>query len=60
LHVVASTEIPELDSNVDISSKTSGNGDISYTLASSNFETLKATEVSLRANNSIISIQLSK
>lgn len=60
LHVVASADIPELDSNVSISSKTSSNGDISYTLASSNFETLKATEVSLRANNSVLSIQLSK
>jgi len=60
LHVVASAEIPELDSNVSISSKTSGNGEIGYTLASPSFETLKATEVSLRANSSVVSIQLSK
>ena len=60
LHVVASAEIIELDSNVSLSSKTSGNGEISYSLADSNFETLKAIEVSLRANSSVVSIQLGK
>ena len=60
LHVVASAEIIELDSNVSLSSKTSGNGEISYSLADSNFETLKAVEVSLRANSSVVSIQLGK
>ena len=60
LHVVASAEIPELDLNVNISSKTSGNGEIGYTLASPSFESLKATEVSLRGNSSVVSIQLSK
>lgn len=60
LHVVASVEIPELDTNANISSKTSGNGEIGYTLASSSFETLKAIEVALRANSSVVSIQLSK
>ena len=60
LHVVASAEIIELDLNVSLSSKTSGNGEISYSLADSNFETLKAIEVSLRANSSVVSIQLGK
>ena len=60
LHVVASTEILGLDSDVSLSSKASGNGEISYTLASSNFDALRAIEVSLRANNSVVSIQLSK
>ena len=60
LHVIASAEIIELDSNVSLSSKTSGNGEISYSLADSNFETLKAIEVSLRANSSVVSIQLGK
>ena len=60
LHVVASTEILELDSDVNLSSKVSGNGEIGYTLASSNFDALRAIEVSLRANNSVVSIQLSK
>jgi len=60
LHVVASAEIIELDSNVSLSSKTSGNDEISYTLADSNFETLKTIEVSLRANSSVVSIQLGK
>ena len=60
LHVVAPAEIDELDSSVFLSSKTLGNGEISYTLASSNFEALKAIEVLLRANSSVISIQLGK
>ena len=60
LHVVASAEIIELDSNVGLSSKTLGNDEISYTLADSNFETLKTMEVSLRANSSVVSIQLGK
>ena len=60
LHVVASAEIIELDSNASLSSKTSGVDGISYTLADSNFETLKAIEVSLRTNSSVISIQLGK
>ena len=60
LHVVASAEISELDSNENLSSKTSSGTEISYTLANSNFEALKALEVLLRANNSVVSIQLSK
>ncbi|MDB3865214.1 DUF4956 domain-containing protein [Amylibacter sp.] len=60
LHVVAPAEIDELDSSVFLSSKTLGNGEISYTLANSNFEALKAIEVLLRANSSVISIQLGK
>lgn len=60
LHIVASEEILEIDTNASLSSKTSGNGEISYTLADTNFETLKMKEESLRANSSVISIQLSK
>lgn len=60
LHVIASAEILELESNSNLSSKTSGNGEICYSLAHSNFEVLKELEVLLRANNSITSIQLSK
>jgi hypothetical protein len=60
LHIVASEEILEIDSNESLSSKTSGSGEIGYTLAHSNFEALKIIERSLRANNSVVSIQLSK
>jgi len=60
LNVIASAEISELDSNESLSSKTSSNSEISYTLVDSNFEALKALEVLLRANNSVVSIQLSK
>ena len=60
LHIVASEEILEIDTNASLSSKTSGNGEISYTLADTNFETLKMKEEFLRANSSVISIQLSK
>jgi len=60
LHVIASAEISELDSNESLLSKTSSNSEISYTLVDSNFEALKALEVLLRANNSVVSIQLSK
>ena len=60
LHVVASAEINKLDTNINLSSKTSGNGEISYTLANPNFEILKSIEESLRVNNSVISIQLGK
>ena len=60
LHIVASQEILEIDENVSLSSKSSGNGEVSYTLVHSNFEALKIIERSIRANKSIISIQLSK
>jgi hypothetical protein len=60
LHVIASAEISELDSNESLLSKTSSNSEISYTLVDSNFKALKALEVLLRANNSVVSIQLSK
>ena len=60
LHVVASAEVVELDSSTLLSSKALGGGEISYTLAGSNFDALKAVEVSLRANSSVISIQLGK
>jgi hypothetical protein len=60
LHIVASEEISEIDTNANLSSKTSGNGEVCYTLIHSNFETLKKIEHSLRNNNSTVSIQLSK
>ena len=60
LHIVASEEILEIDTNANLSSKTSGNGEICYTLVHSNFEALKKIERSLRADNSVVSIQLSK
>jgi len=60
LHIVASEEILKIDTNANLSSKTSGNGEICYTLVHSNFEALKKIERSLRTNNSVLSIQLSK
>jgi len=60
LHITASEEILEIDSNASLSSKTSGNGEIGYTLAHSNFEALKTIERSLRASEFVVSIQLSK
>ena len=60
LHVVASAEVVELDESTLLSSKATAGGEISYTLASSNFETLKAIEISLRAKSSVVSIQLCK
>ena len=60
LHIVASEEISKIDNNENLSSKTSANGEICYTLVHSNFEELKIIENSLKANNSMISMQLSK
>jgi hypothetical protein len=60
LHIVASEEIIDIDTNTSLSSKTSGGGEIGYTLVHPHFEALKIIERSLRANESIISIQLSK
>ena len=60
LHIVASEEILEIDTNASLSSKTSGNGEVCYTLIHSNFDTLKKIEHSLRSNKFIVSIQLSK
>ena len=60
LHVVASAEVVELDESTLLSSKATAGGEISYTLASSNFDGLRAIEVSLRVNSSVISIQLGK
>jgi hypothetical protein len=60
LHVATSAEINKLDSNASLFSKTSGDGEITYTLANPNFETLKIIEESLRGNSSVISIQLGK
>ena len=60
LHIVASEEILEIDDHASLSSKTSGGGEIGYTLVHSNFETLKILERSLRSNNFVVSIQLSK
>lgn len=60
LHVVASEEIVELDTSASLSSKTLEKNEISYTLADPSFETLKSIEVSLRANSSVVSIQLGR
>jgi hypothetical protein len=60
LHIVASQEILEIDNNVNLSSKASVSGEISYTLVDSNFEALKIIERSLRVNKFVVSIQLSK
>jgi hypothetical protein len=60
LHIVASEEILEIDTNACLSSKTSGNGEVCYTLVNSDFETLKKIEHSVKSNNSILTIQLSK
>jgi len=60
LHIVASEEILEIDNNACLSSKTSGNGEVCYTFVHSNFEVLKTIEHSLKANNSMVSMQLSK
>ena len=38
LHIVASEEISKIDNNENLSSKTSANGEICYTLVHSNFE----------------------
>ena len=60
LHIEASEEILEIENNACLSSKTSGNGEVCYTFAHSNFEVLKTIEHSLKANNSMVSMQLSK
>lgn len=60
LHIVASEEILEIDTNESLSSKTSGNGEVCYTLVNSDFETLKKIEHSVKSNNSTVTIQLSK
>jgi len=60
LHIVASEEILEIDTNESLSSKTSGNGEVCYTLVNSDFETLKKIEHSVKNNNSTVTIQLSK
>ena len=60
LHIVASEEILEIDTNESLSSKTSGNGEVCYTLVNSDFETLKKIEHSIKSNNSTVTIQLSK
>jgi len=60
LHIVASEEILEIDNNASLSSKTSGNGEVCYTLVNSDFETLKKIEHSIKSNNSTVTIQLSK
>ena len=60
LHVIAKEEVPELNGHLSLSSKTISNDEISYTLADSNFEKLKITEESLRSNNLVLSLQLSR
>ena len=60
LNVTASNEIQELDLNHLLSSKTLGDGKISYVLTSPNFGALKALEVVLRTNEMVEAIQLSR
>jgi hypothetical protein len=60
LHVVSSDEIRDLQNHRSLSSKTINKDAISYTLADSDFEKLKIIEESLRNNNSVHSLQLSK
>lgn len=60
LHVVSSDEISDLQNHHSLSSKTVNKDAISYTLADSDFEKLKILEETLRNNNSVRSLQLSK
>ena len=60
LYVVTSAEILELDENPSLSSKLLGSKEIKYTLLNSNFDNLKVIERSLRDNNLVVSLQLSK
>ena len=60
LHVVSSDEISDLQNHHSLSSKTINKDAISYTLADSDFEKLKIIEETLRNNNSVHSLQLSK
>lgn len=60
LHVVSSDEISDLQNHRSLSSKTINKDAISYTLADSDFEKLKIIEETLRNNNSVHSLQLSK
>lgn len=60
LHIVASSEIVEIDANENLTAKVLGNGEIVYTLAHSNFNVMKMLEQSLRENKAVVSIQLSK
>jgi hypothetical protein len=60
LYVVTSEEILELDKNPSLSSKILDSKNIRYTLLNSNFDNLKVIERSLRDNNLVVSLQLSK
>jgi hypothetical protein len=60
LHVVASAEILELDSDSSLTTKTSKIGEVAYTFANSNFEALKQIELSLQSNILVVSVQLNK
>ena len=60
LYVVTSEEILELDENPSLSSKILDSRNIKYTLLNSNFDNLKVIERSLRDNNLVVSLQLSK
>ncbi len=60
LYVVTSAEILELDENPNLSSKILDSREIKYTLLNSNFDNLKVIERSLRDNNLVVSLQLSK
>ena len=60
LNVTASNEIPELDLNHLLSSKTIGDGKISYVLTSPDFGALKALEGVLRTSEMVEAIQLNR
>lgn len=60
LYVVTSAEILELDENPNLSSKILDSREIKYTLLNSDFDNLKVIERSLRDNNLVVSLQLSK
>jgi hypothetical protein len=60
LNVVSKKEVEILDLDNNLSSKTYTNQEISYTLVSNSFVTLKNIESSLSSIKSIISIQLNR
>jgi hypothetical protein len=60
LNIITADEIEILDTNSDLMSKTKTDNEISYTFASSNFQTLKDIEISVSSVGGVKSIQLNK
>jgi len=60
LTVTASSEVTELNSNDSLNSKVTTNNEISYTLASSDFERLRKIESLVRSMEVVTSSQLNK